>query len=115
MRRRSNTCGRWNHGLDKQWLDLLYQSERKPTICNDGLCGLGIHNTGQMCVQHATILVISSMDLEKVGTEVLDNNFVLVLTLAKGENTAKESSVNDPETGMCIYALLVDFLSFGKL
>ena len=68
--------------------NLLYRSGRKPTIRDDGLCGLDIHNAGQMCVQHATILVIPSMDLEEVSAEVLDNDLVLVLTFAKGENTA---------------------------
>lgn len=69
----------------------------KLTISDDGLRGLGIHNTGQMRVQHATILVISSMDLKEMGSEILDDDFILILTFTKGENAVKDSSVNDSE------------------
>lgn len=69
----------------------------KLTISDDGLRGLGIHNTGQMRVQHAAILVISSMDLKEVGPEILDDDLILILTFTKGENAVKDSSVNDSE------------------
>jgi len=57
---------------------------RVPHIANDRLRRLGIYNAGQMSIQDPTVLIIPSMNLKEVGSEVLHNSFVFVCAVAEG-------------------------------
>ena len=53
------------------------------TVSNDRLRRFGVYHAGQMCIQHSTVLVIPSMHLQEVSTEVLHDGIEFVRTVAE--------------------------------
>ena len=46
------------------------------------------HDTGKMGIEHATILIISPVNLQKMSTEILDDSLIIVPPFAKGSDAS---------------------------
>lgn len=84
------------------------------TVSNDTLRGLGVlwerdeyetkqfrkeatyHDTGKMSIENPAVFVVSPVYLKKMGSEVLDDSFVVIGPFSKRSDT--EDRVNDIES-----------------
>jgi len=65
--------------------------DRIADIPNDALSSFCVHDTSKMGIKDSSVFVVLSVNLKEMSTEILDDSFVVIGTIAKRSDVFLDS------------------------